>query len=156
MIGTPKTIQIFLPLGDPQAIRVAEITTRIVRVIEVPRSLLLEFQQMPESNQVGIYFLVGEDEKTGEPKLYIGQSGNIGKRLGERHIGQITRDRAHLDPVLRPQVRREHVEQRLPPGEEHKVQSTGGERLGERGTEPFGRTGDDGPATEAFWKRRET
>ncbi|MBK8319301.1 MAG: GIY-YIG nuclease family protein [Betaproteobacteria bacterium] len=85
MISTPKTIQIFLPLGDPQAIRVAEITTRIVRVIEVPRSLLSEFQQMPESNQVGIYFLVGEDEKTAEPKLYIGQSGNIGKRLSEHN-----------------------------------------------------------------------
>ena len=36
----PQTIQIFLPSGDPQGIRIAEITTRIVRVIEVPRSLL--------------------------------------------------------------------------------------------------------------------
>jgi hypothetical protein len=33
---TPKTIQIFLPSGDPQGIRIAEITTRIVRVLEVP------------------------------------------------------------------------------------------------------------------------
>ena len=30
---TPKTIQIFLPGGDPRGIRVAEITTRIVQVI---------------------------------------------------------------------------------------------------------------------------
>lgn len=28
MTPTPKTIQIFLPGGDPQGIRVAEITTR--------------------------------------------------------------------------------------------------------------------------------
>ncbi|MDI1258298.1 hypothetical protein [Aquabacterium sp.] len=35
-----KTIQIFLPSGDPQGIRQAEITTRIVRLIEVPRALL--------------------------------------------------------------------------------------------------------------------
>ena len=34
----PQTIQIFLPAGDPRGMRVAEITTRIVRVIEVPRS----------------------------------------------------------------------------------------------------------------------
>jgi hypothetical protein len=27
----PKTIQIFLPGGDPQGIRIAEITTRIVQ-----------------------------------------------------------------------------------------------------------------------------
>lgn len=32
----PQTIQIFLPSGDPRGMRVAEITTRIVRVIEVP------------------------------------------------------------------------------------------------------------------------
>lgn len=30
----PQTIQIFLPAGDPQGIRIAEITTRIVRVID--------------------------------------------------------------------------------------------------------------------------
>jgi hypothetical protein len=38
MNAIPKTIQIFLPGGDPQGIRVAELTTRIVQVIEVPRS----------------------------------------------------------------------------------------------------------------------
>lgn len=31
MTPTPKTIQIYLPAGDPRGIRVAEITTRIVR-----------------------------------------------------------------------------------------------------------------------------
>ena len=29
----PQTIQIFLPAGDPRGVRVAEITTRIVRTI---------------------------------------------------------------------------------------------------------------------------
>jgi hypothetical protein len=62
MKPTPKTIQIFLPGGDPQGLRVAEITTRIVQVIEVPRSLLAEFNQMPESSQVGLYFLFGENQ----------------------------------------------------------------------------------------------
>ena len=40
--------------------RVAEITTRIVRVIEVPRSQLADFLNMPEAQQVGVYFLMGE------------------------------------------------------------------------------------------------
>ena len=35
-----QTIQISPPSGDPRGRRVAEITTRIVRVIEVPRSQL--------------------------------------------------------------------------------------------------------------------
>jgi hypothetical protein len=34
--------------------RVAEITTRIVRVIEVPRSQLADFLKMPEAQQVGV------------------------------------------------------------------------------------------------------
>lgn len=56
----PKTIQIFLPSGDPRGIRIAEITTRIVQVIEVPRSLIGEFFKMDESNQVAIYFFLAE------------------------------------------------------------------------------------------------
>lgn len=55
MKPTPKTIQIFLPGGDPRGIRIAEITTRIVQVIEVPRSLVGEFAQMPESDQVALH-----------------------------------------------------------------------------------------------------
>jgi hypothetical protein len=80
-MARPQTIQIFLPAGDPRGMRVAEITTRIVRVIEVPRSLLGEFVKMPEAQQVGVYFLMGESSEAGLPRVYIGQSGNVGNRL---------------------------------------------------------------------------
>lgn len=85
MKQNPKTIQIFLPGGDPQGIRVAEITTRIVQVIEVPRSLLSEFLKMPESEQVAVYFLVGEADDGTEQKVYIGQTGNLQTRLVSHH-----------------------------------------------------------------------
>lgn len=49
MIPSPRTIQILLSGGDPTGIRVAEITTRIVQMIEVPRRRLQEFLRMPES-----------------------------------------------------------------------------------------------------------
>jgi hypothetical protein len=65
--------------------RVAEITTRIVRVIEVPRSQLVDFLKMPEAQQVGVYFLMGESSEAGLPHAYIGQSGNVGKRLEQHH-----------------------------------------------------------------------
>jgi Domain of unknown function (DUF4357) len=77
----PQTIQIYLPAGDPRGMRVAEITTRIVRVIEVPRSQLADFLKMPEAQQVGVYFLTGELSEAGLPRVYIGQSGNVGNRL---------------------------------------------------------------------------
>lgn len=75
------TIQIFLPSGDPRGIRVAEMTTRIVQVIEVPRSLLAEFLLMPESGQVALYFLFGESEDRTDPRVYIGQTGDLQARL---------------------------------------------------------------------------
>lgn len=84
MSQTPKTIQIFLPGGDPRGIRIAEITTRIIQVIEVPRKLLGAFLKMPESGQVGIYYLVGGSEE-GAPKVYIGQTGELRKRLRQHN-----------------------------------------------------------------------
>lgn len=76
-----KTIQIFLPGGDPRGIRIAEITTRIVQAIDVPRSLLADFIKMPESGQVAVYLLVGQSEGGVSQKLYIGQTGDLRKRL---------------------------------------------------------------------------
>ena len=84
----PKTIQIFLPSGHPQGIRVAEITTRIVRVIDVPRSMVSTFCAMPEALQVGLYFLFGESEDSGAPQVYIGQSGSVGSRVAQHNQGK--------------------------------------------------------------------
>ncbi len=81
MSSHPQTIQIFLPSGAPQGIRVASITTRIVRVIDVPRSLLGEFLAMPETSQVGVYLLFGEDQESDSPMVYIGQTGSLTERL---------------------------------------------------------------------------
>ena len=78
---TPKTIQIFLPGGSPTGIRVAEITTRIVQVFDIPRKLLADFLKMPESQQVGVYYLVSKPEDGSEPQVYVGQSGDLQTRL---------------------------------------------------------------------------
>ncbi|WP_231374739.1 MULTISPECIES: GIY-YIG nuclease family protein [unclassified Polaromonas] len=68
--------------------RVAEITTRIIRVIEVPRSQLAEFIKTPEAQQVGVYFLMGELSEAGLPRVYIGQSGSVGSRLVQHNQGK--------------------------------------------------------------------
>ena len=65
--------------------RVAEITTRIVRVIEVPRSQLAEFLKRADAQQVGVYFLLGELSEAGLPRVYIGQSGCVGTRLAQHN-----------------------------------------------------------------------
>lgn len=83
-MATAQTIQIFLPSGNPTGIRVASLTTRTVRVFEVPRPLLREFLTRPESSQVGVYYLFGGDD-TEAARAYIGQTGNVGERL-RQHV----------------------------------------------------------------------
>ena len=85
MTPRPQTIQIYLPGGDPRGLRVAEITTRIVQVLEVPRSILSDFLKMPESDQVAVYFLVGQSEDGSEQKVYVGQSGDLRMRLSKHN-----------------------------------------------------------------------
>ena len=88
MIPRAKTIQILLPAGDPRRIRIAELTTRIVQVIEIPRSLTADFLAAPESSQVAVYFLVGETVGVCESAEYVGQSGKARARLAARNAAE--------------------------------------------------------------------
>ncbi|MGF6507691.1 GIY-YIG nuclease family protein [Paraburkholderia sp. 32] len=81
MNSRPQTIQIFLPSGDPRGIRIAEITTRIVQAIDVPRSRVAEFLEMRESERLSVYILVGEADDGSGKLAYIGQTGDLRKRL---------------------------------------------------------------------------
>lgn len=83
MIPSAKTIQIYLPKGNPRGLRLAEMTTRTVRLIEIPRIHIDDFFAMPDASQVGLYFLIGETESTDKPLLYIGQTGDLKRRLNQ-------------------------------------------------------------------------
>ena len=43
LIPSAKTIQIYLPKGNPRGLRLAEMTTRTVRLIEIPRIHIDDF-----------------------------------------------------------------------------------------------------------------
>jgi len=81
MKTSPKTLQIFLPEGNPAGIRVAELTTRIVQAVAVPRTRLGEFFERDESKHIGVYFLFGGDDETTKPLAYIGQTEDLKQRL---------------------------------------------------------------------------
>jgi hypothetical protein len=85
MSPRPRTIQIYLPSGDPRGLRVAALTTNIVQVIEVPRALVDEFYAMPEARQVGVYFLIGDNETSQTSSVYIGQTGALTDRLASHN-----------------------------------------------------------------------
>ncbi len=81
MKPTPKTLQVFLPEGTPAGIQIAELTTRIVQAISVPRTHLKQFYDRPESHYVGTYFLFGGEDGSSKPLVYIGQTEDLKQRL---------------------------------------------------------------------------
>ncbi len=76
-----KTIQIFLPDGQPRGVRIAEITTRIVQAVAVPRTQLDRIARRPEIGHVAVYFLFGESDEQAKPIVYIGQTEDLATRL---------------------------------------------------------------------------
>lgn len=78
-----KTIQIYLPDGNPRSIKIAEITSRTVAAILIPRAKLEEAAQRDELNQVGVYVLFGQQD--GRPYAYIGEAENSLNRLKQHH-----------------------------------------------------------------------
>lgn len=86
-----KTIQIYMPDGSPTSVKIAEITTRIVQVILIPRSKLNEMNVREEPKSVGIYFLFGKSDIDGKPNVYIGEAENCYDRL-KQHNRDTTKD----------------------------------------------------------------
>ena len=76
-----KTIQVFLPDGSPRGIKIAEVTSRTVKVILIPRNKFEEAGKRQELSSVGVYFLFGEDETDAQEKVYIGEAENLFDRL---------------------------------------------------------------------------
>ncbi len=80
-----KTIQIYMPDGSPTSIKIAEVTTRIVQLILIPRNKLSELGQREEVKNVGIYFLFGKSDADGKDSVYIGEAENCFERLKQHN-----------------------------------------------------------------------
>lgn len=78
-----KTIQIYLPNGNPKGIKDCEITSDISRGILIPRNLLKEAKKIYDKklNQTGIYFLFSDREEVGGFQTYIGEAETLFKRI---------------------------------------------------------------------------
>lgn len=78
-----KTIQIFLPDGNPKGLKIAEITSRTVMAVLIPRSKLEEAAKRDELSGVGVYMLFGVDKS--KPKIYIGEAESCLIRLKQHN-----------------------------------------------------------------------
>lgn len=82
----PKTVQIYLPDGNARSVRIAEVTSRTVQAIQIPRSKLDVAENREEVQNVGVYFLFSDNyEDTGKPVAYIGEAENCYERLVWHH-----------------------------------------------------------------------
>jgi hypothetical protein len=79
-MGRPKTIQIYLPSGDPKASKIAEISSELGKLIFCSRKNIDFFKNRPESNYVGIYFLFGKTDGE-KASAYIGEAEKLFDRL---------------------------------------------------------------------------
>lgn len=75
------TIKLFLPSGDPQGLKVAELSNWNGKALAAPRSELRELLARDEMVQPGVYCLTGMDDATSRPVAYIGEAETLGDRL---------------------------------------------------------------------------
>lgn len=84
-MGRGKTIQIYLPEGNPRGIKIGEITSSIVKAVFIPRNKLNDLSDKPELKGLGLYFLFGENDEIGRPVTYIGEAENLINRIKEHN-----------------------------------------------------------------------
>lgn len=82
----PKTVQIFLPDGNARSVRIAEITSRTIQAVQIPRQKLGVAQRREEVQKVGVYFLFGDvGDDASKPPDYIGEAENCLQRITGHH-----------------------------------------------------------------------
>lgn len=80
-----KTIQIFLPDGNPRGMKVAEITSRTVQAVLVPRAQIEFACSRAELGNVAVYFLVGDPAQGEKPIVYVGEAEECAPRLKQHN-----------------------------------------------------------------------
>ena len=78
---TSATIKLFLPHGDAKRLRVGEVSNWTGKALAAPRTELDDLLEREELDNAGVYFLLGTNPDTGNPKAYIGEAEVIRDRL---------------------------------------------------------------------------
>lgn len=73
----PRNLQIFLPDGTLEGIRIVELSESNIKAFVIPRIKLSEIKGRPEVNQPALYLLISSDEN----QIYIGESENFYDRI---------------------------------------------------------------------------
>ena len=74
-------IQIFLPEGDPNGLKIVELSGWVGKAFVIPRAKLRDVKNREEAVHPGVYFLFGEGKDASRKKVYIGESETFLNRL---------------------------------------------------------------------------
>ena len=90
----PRSINIFLLDGDPNGVRVAQISMSTIQAIAFRRNQLRRVREaFSEIERPGVYILIGADEEAQDIQLaYIGESEGVGTRLSYHNSNEAGRD----------------------------------------------------------------
>ena len=76
-----KTLQMLVPEGNPNGMKIIELPGWSGRCFILPRQSLRELKDRSEINQPGLYLLFGVDEVSLDDLVYIGESENFYSRI---------------------------------------------------------------------------
>jgi hypothetical protein len=75
------TIKLFLPRGDANSLRTAEISNWSGKAIAAPRTELETLFAREELDKPGVYLLLGRDPERNSPRAYVGEAEILRERL---------------------------------------------------------------------------
>ena len=81
------SVNVFLPSGDPDGLKVVEKSNWIGHGLVIPRTMFAESRARPELNRTGVYLLIGPSDSSSMPALYIGEGDPVKPRL-DQHAKQ--------------------------------------------------------------------
>ena len=82
MTNKARTIEIFLPNGDPKGIKTAGITSRTIEATYIPRSKSNDGKIKEDLGAPAVYVLATFFQDQSKPEVYIGETENFSQRLG--------------------------------------------------------------------------
>lgn len=81
------SVRIFIPSGEPEALRIVEKSNWTGQGLVFPRAEFATARQRPELNRTGVYILWGPGESGQLPRVYVGEGDLVRPRL-DQHAKQ--------------------------------------------------------------------
>lgn len=75
------SVRLFLPGGDPDGVKIVEKSNWTGSGLVIPRTLFGETRGRAELKRAGVYLLVGPDDQSQLPRVYVGEGDPVGPRL---------------------------------------------------------------------------